>query len=455
MPAPEPAISDARMRAWCAALAALAAALAAYVSLVPFQFVVPDEMPSIVDVLWTNGHLGGMLRGNGLANVVLFVPFGFFAVGAGVGARSRAWPWALGMLVVATASIGTSIAIEALQIFVPGRTPALSDIVAQTVGTGLGAIGWMALGRQARVWAGRFTTGHASVVRFALGIYTAVYALYLVLPLDVTVDLGALAERYRDGRIVLSPHRSPALTWDLLPSLISDLVMAVPVGACMVLVGTAQGARRPARALWLSMGLLVVGELAQVFVQSRTADVVDLSAAAMGAAAGVALGSSLAGHGARPAESSGVRWALGLSLVVTTAFYVLYNWSPFDFSTSPDFVAGRLGRLLVVPFAGYYQNAEFKALSDATTKLALTVPFGVLLQLFVRPARLTRRRSATALLIGAAAVFFALVEFGQVLLPSRYPDNTDVLLAVAGVWAGMRVTRQFQRTGPRAGTPGS
>jgi glycopeptide antibiotics resistance protein len=265
----------------------------------------------------------------------------------------------------------------------------------------------------------------------------------------VTVDLGVVAERYRDGRIILSPLRSPALTWDLLPSLIADLVMAAPVGVFMSLAGMAPGARRSAaRAFMLGGGIFLIGELVQVFVVSRTADVVDLTAALVGVSIGAVLTASIGTvSSGQPGGAARARPALLMSLIAVTGLYVVYNWTPFDFNLSEEFVAGRVGRLLAVPFAGYYQNAEFKALSDATIKLSLSVPFGVLLQFLVRPDRVPYRRSATLLVLILATVFFAVVEFGQVLLPSRYPDNTDVLLAVLGVWAGMRFTRQFQ---PRA-----
>jgi glycopeptide antibiotics resistance protein len=150
-----------------------------------------------------------------------------------------------------------------------------------------------------------------------------------------------------------------------------------------------------------------------------------------------------AGRGSR-AEG---RQVLLVSLAAVTALYVAYNWSPFDFSLSRGFIASRVGRLLAIPFASYYQNPEFKALSDATVKLSLSVPFGVLLQLLLRPAFDAYHRTVTLVIFGSVAAFFAAVEFGQVLLPSRYPDNTDVLLAVIGVWGGMRFTRQFQSRG--------
>jgi VanZ family protein len=132
---------------------------------------------------------------------------------------------------------------------------------------------------------------------------------------------------------------------------------------------------------------------------------------------------------------------LARALAVMTGLYVVYNWSPFDFTWSSAMVDARASRLWAVPFAGYYQNAEFKALSDATVKLCLSAPFGILIQMLIgRPAR----SAASIAVVAVAAIFFAVVEAGQLLLPSRFPDNTDVLLATGGVLAAMHLTRRFQ-----------
>jgi VanZ family protein len=441
-------MGPATLRGWCAIGAIAAAALAAYVSLVPFRFAMPADATSLVDVLWRRAEVGVVSRGNGLANIVLFVPFGLCGLAALVDERTRLAAWAGSALLVLAASIGVSVGIEAAQAFVPGRTPSLTDIVAQTIGTGVGMGAWLVLAREARVWAARFSTGHASVIQLALGGYTAVLALYLLLPLDVTVDLGALAEKYRSGRVVLNPLASPTLTWSLVPAMIADLVMAAPVGVFASIAGLGPGERRPAFAAFaLAATVFAAGELAQVFVMSRTADVVDLAIGLTGAAIGVGLTSRVlaltAGTAdAPPAEAA--RPTLVMGLFGVTALYASYNLSPFDFNVSSAFIGDRIGRFAAMPFAGYYENAEFKALSDLTVKLAMSAPFGVLAQLLLGGRGRAPSRALATLFLGAAALFFAAVEFGQVLLPSRYPDNTDVLIAVFGTWAAMAFTRRFQ-----------
>ncbi len=64
------------------------------------------------------------------ANIVLFIPFGAFLRIL----RPALWSWwAAGLL-----AIGSSALIETVQLVVPGRVTALSDVVANTLGALLG-----------------------------------------------------------------------------------------------------------------------------------------------------------------------------------------------------------------------------------------------------------------------------------------------------------------------------
>lgn len=76
------------------------------------------------------------------ANIALFVPFGALAV---VAVPLRAPSRASTLAVIASGALA-SIAIELTQLLVPGRVSALSDVIANTLGTGVGvAFGWWML----------------------------------------------------------------------------------------------------------------------------------------------------------------------------------------------------------------------------------------------------------------------------------------------------------------------
>jgi glycopeptide antibiotics resistance protein len=120
--------------------------------------------------------------------------------------------------------------------------------------------------------------------------------------------------------------------------------------------------------------------------------------------------------------------------IVLLAFY---HWKPFAFNTDLGQARERLSHLSLMPLRQYQWEAGVQILSQALLKSGLGVPLGLCL------SRVLRRKSAdgpasprwTACVLIAVIVFGGL-EAGQVLLPGRVPDVTDVLLGVAGTLAG-------------------
>lgn len=105
------------------------------VVLAPFELVRPTRFE------WSLlGPWGGAPNWADLAlNVVLFVPLGFLAMRLAAG---RWAPWRVALLGACAA-----LAIESLQLFIPGRFSTLSDVAANAVGAWVGALGARTLRR--------------------------------------------------------------------------------------------------------------------------------------------------------------------------------------------------------------------------------------------------------------------------------------------------------------------
>jgi VanZ family protein len=337
-----------------------------------------------------------------------------------------------------------------LQVFVPGRTPSLLDVSAQSVGTLAGIAAWAVLGREVRVVLLRFFQGSRRALEMVLAGYAFWQFLRLIEPLDVTVELSVLAQKYAEGGIVLNPLSSPSLHWALLPSMLSEVVLAAPVGALAAIAGRPSGARRTiVGATALASLFFLAGESAQLFIRSRAVDALDLLTNCVGAALG-ALVAGATVHRVGDRATGSAHPLLSAALVLSAVFYVVYNLSPFDFIVSRRFVADRIDMLTHVPFRAYYINPEFKALADAVTKISIALPLGLFFQLRFRPDATAFARLLTVAWLMTTGLFFAAVEVGQLLLPSRFPDNTDILLAVCGVWLGMKLAyAQRDRSVPR------
>ena len=159
-----------------------------------------------------------------VTNVLLFVPIGFFLLGA-MADRSRRAATALALPVVA-AGVGVSVAIEFGQIFVQGRTPSWNDVVAESLGCFIGATLWLAVGGPVVEWLAEafHSESQSDRVYRILGAYVGIWAILGLLPFDFTVRPEELAQKFRAGRIVFEPFPEGLTLRDAG----GTLLMAVP-----------------------------------------------------------------------------------------------------------------------------------------------------------------------------------------------------------------------------------
>ena len=434
-----------RLVGWCALATTLAAAFVVYGSLMPFDFEGPISLERAVTTL---GHslAGPFSRSDFAANILLFLPVGFFGAATLANHRSGLVRWSLAAVALLVFSLALSVGVELLQAFLPMRTSSLYDVTAEMAGAVIGLVAWRALCSEIARWTDRWSVGdRGGIARGALMIYTAARALLLLWPLDVTLDLGGLAHKFRTGGVVLNPLHSPALRLDDLPSTLMAGLLAVPVGIWLAVAGLGGRGRRSSwLGVSLAVGFFLIVEAAQFFILSCRADSAEFLVNAAGAAVGVLLAAAFV----RPAASARTTVPAAsmsnavpiIGLAAALAFYAIYNWSPFDFRFSGDLVRSRIGNLVGVPFYGYYINPEFKALDDALIKISIAVPIGVFLALWLGRGVQAYRRIVTGASLFLVVCFLTVVEAGQVILPSRYADDSDIILAFCGVVAGLWLT---------------
>ena len=437
-----------RMRRWYALAAVLSAAFVVYGSFMPFDFRGPLTLHTALATL-RESLAGPFSRSDFAANILLFLPVGFFGAATLVGPRSSVARWLTTSVTLLLVALALSVFVELAQVFLPERTASLYDVMAEEMGAVAGFVGWRVLCGEIANWTARWSVGdRGGLARGALALYTAARIGSILWPLDVTLDLGGLAHKFRSGGVVLNPLHSPTVSLDNLPAILLAGLLALPTGVWLSVAGLGgRGRRASSIAIAFAAGLFFVVEAAQVFVLSCRADAAEFLVNLGGAAMGVLVASTFVRPVAddrRPLTSTSELGPLA-GLAASLIFYAIYNWSPFDFTFSGDLVRSRIGNLVRVPFYGYYINPEFKALDDAVIKIAIAVPIGVFLALWMSRSASAYRRVVTVAALFLVAVFLSVVEAGQVILPSRYADDTDIILAFCGVVVGLLLGRFPQR----------
>jgi VanZ like family len=157
--------------------------------------------------------------------------------------------------------------------------------------------------------------------------------------------------------------------------------------------------------------------MADLVTLSRSIDLEDVAAAGLGAATGV-------WWAERPFGRTGM--AVACAAVIAL---LLNQWAPFRFSADVQ-------EFGLTPFLAYAVAHPSQAVSEGLLKLQLG--FAVA---FVGWAG---SRSPKVRTLARWAGLFAVVEIGQIFLPGRYSDITDLLFLSAGALVGSVTRGLFQ-----------
>ena len=374
-------------------LAAAVAAFVVYGSLVPFHFHARPQGDALPAFRWCmEQRLLPQSRSDGLANFALGVPLGFALLGACPGRRLvLAAPLLAGC-------VGLAAAVEFAQLYVPERTCAGSDVLAQGIGAAVGMGLWFALGG----WVTRFATAAANHPKAGgragrlLAAYLLVVAGVQLLPLDLSPSPVDVYRKLRDGKATLVPF-GEGVTGDHVAKWLTLAGLFLPAGLLASRVSSLSGAEAAAGGFAVA-GLTEAGQL----LVSRHASTTDVLVGGVGWLVGLALG-----RARLPVALLGVGWFLVLAVIW---------WQPFDFA------GGGAVAFNWVPLADLLAADYLLAADTLAMRVVLFAPFGVL----------AGRRAGWLV----AAVVAAVLEAGQCALPGRYPSSTDVVLAAAGGWLG-------------------
>ena len=413
-----------------------------YGSLVPLR-----PVPIPFDEAWQRFlsirtlRLGILARADWVANLLLMLPLAFLwltAIATGRGAAGRAVLSAA----VLVGCIALAFVIEFTQVYFPQRTVSVNDIVAEGIGATLGVLLWWVLGDRAARWLRRWqeTRGAPNLAEQAVWAYAGLLVLYNLLPLDLAPSPWDLLRKFQEGRLVLVPF---GFETSDVPARLYEVASGIAVWAPLAALWVLSRRKTPVQSWVASTGIAAAIETVQLFVYTRVSDVTDVLIAALGAAIGawgiarvVRRGEAAA---PRTAEAAHARWiAAGIALgIAWLAVLAVVFWYPFEVRTERAFVLSRLELLRKVPFQSYYYTSEFMAITQAFRHVLFLVPWGAALGIAGVPLTRTRWRWVYhAFAVCMAILVPAVIEAGQLALPGKYPDSTDLALEAFGALAG-------------------
>ena len=360
---------------WLAAVAALAA----YGSLYPFRFLSPPSMRIAWDAFVDRPHWWTSWS-DVAGNTLLFIPIGI----AIYAASSRRTPVRLALAIAL--AVAFALLLQVAQIWVPGRSAALSDVVWNAVGCAIGVAAGPVL---AHLWQGASVRGldHRAMPLVLLSLWV----LAELAPLVPAFNWQGVKDALRSMRDI------DTFSWS----------MALACAARTVALGTALAALRNDRntgALLLPM--LAATALVKPLIVGQTLTVDDLA----GYGLGFALWLSIA------------RWSTDRAAIAAAALllvaYSIDELRPFSLAARPTSINW-------VPFSAVLNSTSA---ANLTALFRSLFTFTAVLWLVDRTGGMPR---TSALVI---ALWVALLEVAQQWISGRSADMTEpVLVLVAGM----------------------
>ncbi len=379
---------------------ALVVAVIVHGSLYPYEFYARAGPGGAMEALFASWADPPMSRGDLIANILLYLPFGFFGCLA-LGGRGPAR-----ILAATVAGLLLSTGMELSQFFDAGRMTAASDVYLNTGGTSLGALAAVPLGGGAWPALRRRMAGDPVAVSL-LGAMLG----YRLFPFVPTIDLHKYWQALKP--LVIDPQIAPYAVfryfaiWLTASCLLGAIVGARPSRwAAALLAGFVFGCK------------VVITEL--VLTPSEVA----------GAAAAL---------GAWILLARLPRARMLIVAAVLCAAIVAQRLEPFEFAATAR-------AFTWLPFRGFLYGSMAVNTASFLEKCFL---YGSLLWLLGQ-ARVPLGRAT----IGVAALLFA-TSYAEVYLPGRSAEITDtvIVLLIGAVLAVMRPRARSAPATPPAGPP--
>ena len=400
----------------------------AYVAFLVYGCLVPLDFHGVpfgkaVREYWPTLLSAGFSRADVLANVTLYVPLAFLAMGALTRENRRPHRW-LAAAAVMVAGLGLSFWLEFSQMFV-SRSVSIHDVTAQTLGSAVGIAAWLTFGGLVSRWGrGLLRPAHAAQrTAHVLYGYAVFIVFYQFLPFDFTFSTTRLIYKVRhSGRFNVVPFRDlRGLGHLILYMVVVKTAILIPVGYLLRLLTTRRTSPLMTACL-AGAGFAAAVEALQFFAYSRVCNSGDVILGALGACLGAwvadrvertrVAGDEFDDAPPWPAHAKALQ---AVGLVLMAAFIAWLKWYPFDFAWPSDGLAAALHNSVHVPlFHQYYQQGP-QASAGIAREFVLFCLVGMLWQalLSARP-RGGRAVAETAVLLTALTL-----EAGRLFVGSR------------------------------------
>ncbi len=386
-------------------------------------------------------------RADWVANILLYIPLAFFATAA-TNTIGNPLLRAGTAVCVLLGCLITAVAVEFAQLYFPPRTVSINDLVAETLGIGLGFLGWQAFGQQSLRLFRQLASATRLSAQAGIVFFLAVYSFLNLFPFDFVTSSTELADKLDSGSVgFFIAESSNASAFRLVLKLLAEIAVLMPLGA---LISLLPHIRAPLLLAGLGGFLLgILFESLQLLIFSAVSQGVSVLTRTVGMGLGV-----IAYQWLRKQKLADWRGRFSkIALGAAAPYAVLVMASNGGFSgtwLTAEAAAAKLPETQFLPFYYFYYTTETIALTSLITGFFAYFPVGFLVWLGYLAAPGSKKPHWLA--VGFMATAFALViETGKLFLAEKHADPTDVLIAFTAAAAGYAALQRLQQAVQTAG----
>ncbi len=381
-------------------------------------------------------------------NILLFIPFGFllYLYFSHLPAKKYILP--------KTVLFGFffSLAIEISQLFFRYRVTSTFDLLNNTSGTLLGAFSAVIYLRyfekRLRRWLHYILDNEPISLLILLILFTQIFSS--LLPFNVSITISDLKHSIKYTNITpfameplglalgstMKKLEMLRFSWlDFFENMIFYLMYGY-----VVLYAYFQYWKNRKYALIKMTVLLILFfpgiECLQLIIKSRFSDINDIVSAYFGAAAGTLLFFAVKkDHWFTHDNRINLQHFYVLMLVYL--FFIFFKgMNPFNFRFTEQVIEMDLDIRRLVPFFSYYKVTSLWNIYDIIETFFVTMPLGLIWAVKKEQGADKRKTLIQTLILGM--LYGLIIEIGQLFLPTRTADITDVLIGGIGCYLGAR-----------------
>lgn len=399
-----------------------------YGSLVPLEF--NNALPFETAVSQFENirllHIGTEHRADWIANILLYIPLAFGASASFSGIKNPLLRTLISASILAS-GIGLAFAIEFTQLFFPPRTVSINDLVAESIGTFVGILGWQFSGSYFSNLYRHLLHSSLFSAQAAIIFYVLIYSASCLFPFDFVTSMDELNAKLQIGNDTFFLNtgncRADSLRCGIKLSV--EILAFLPLGILFCYLPYLQSPMVVTLMFGFFLGSLIEGT--QVFLLSGEGQGFSVLTRMIGIAAGVHLflwAKKQSFDDIVPLLRRTALFAIPVYVLVALSINGISHW----ITTEQALV--KLSETRFLPLYYFYYTTEGLAFQSLISNVGLYMPVGFLAWAKFLNTDSEHKKLPHWFFIGLVASLFAtVVETEKLFLANKHVDPSDVWLA--------------------------